>query len=82
MNELEQKMVDYFKEVVLPELLKKGTGHADMNVHVVVREIVCAMSSELLRSGEKGVFDKVSTQLHIAKNTYYGYSSRPHDNKK
>ena len=73
MNKLEGKMVDYFKEVIMPELLNDKSSCQEMDVHVVVREVTKTVSNELIKRGQKRVWLKVCEALHIDKNIYYRY---------
>lgn len=73
MNKLEGKMVGYFKEVILPELLNEKSSCQEMDMLVVVREVTKTMSMELIKRGEKRVWFKVCEALHIDKNIYYRY---------
>ena len=76
MNKLEGKMVDYFKEVIMPELLNEKSSCQEMDVHVLVREVTKMVSAELTKRGEKGIKHKVSDMLHIEEHTYYRYIRR------
>ena len=76
MNKLEGKMVDYFKEVIMPELLNDKSSCQEMDVHVLVREVTKMVSSELIKRGEKRVWFKVCEALHIDMKTYYRYLSQ------
>ena len=73
MNKLEGKMVDYFKEVIMPELLNDKSSCHELDMHVVVREVTKTMSMELIKRGEKGVWYKVCQALKLNKISYYKY---------
>ncbi len=73
MNKLEGKMVDYFKEVIMPELLNEKSSCQEMDVHVLVREVTKMVSAELTNRGDRGVWYKVCAALHIDMKSYYKY---------
>ena len=73
MNKLEEKMLDYFKEVIMPELLNDKSSCQEMDVHVVVREVTKMVSNELIKRGQKRVWFKVCEALHLQEHTYYRY---------
>ncbi len=73
MNKLEGKMVNYFKEVIMPELLNEKSSCQEMDVHVLVREVTKMVSNELIKRGEKGVWYKVCQALKLNKKSYYKY---------